>query len=629
MEQQDNISKWQRELFSFKGIKSTFMIEGNINDIYPVHNDDDSFFCNLNELLKEIFEDSGSASSYDLIFCDPLFRFSDPPNPNVRGAALELAKSYQELAKQESEDREKTSGGLSGSGVTQFSDIIRTAITRYGSSSNSEKPIAVIIDFASRFISSPDHLNSDETNIFLNLLYATKNAAIVNESVKTIVLIVDKYNDVPVWFYLNNPNVRTISIPNPDRATREAFLEDFISNVSEDEMFKKLIIEDVEMKALRKKLIDITEGMKLKELEEVLLLYKKSKIPVHEICDAISIYKFGFKENKWETMRDAMSEDIALDIQKRVKGQEQAVEKISRIIKRSVSGLSGMQHSTGGNKPRGIMFLAGPTGTGKTEIVKTVTEILFGDETALIRFDMSEYSAQNADQKLFGAPPGYVGYEGGGQLTNAVKANPFSVLLFDEIEKAHLSIMDKFLQILEDGRMTDGQGNTVYFSETLIFFTSNAGVMEEIIEHGIVIGSKPRISPETPYDEKQKIVEKALEEDTRFKPEVLNRIGKNIIVFNFISKEATEEILEKQITNIISSISHSKSIKILIEQAAMRLLLDKSLEDVVEYGGRGIGNVVENDFLNPLGEYIFDNNVQPENSVKITVSNGAIAFERT
>jgi len=141
-----------------------------------------------------------------------------------------------------------------------------------------------------------------------------------------------------------------------------------------------------------------------------------------------------------------------------------------------------MQHSSESSKPRGILFLAGPTGTGKTEIVKAIAEALFEDEKTLIRFDMSEYTAEHSDQKLFGAPPGYVGYDNGGQLTNAVKNNPFSILLFDEIEKAHPNIMDKFLQILEDGRMTDGQGNTVYFSETLIFFTSNVGISRETID---------------------------------------------------------------------------------------------------------------------------------------------------
>ncbi|MHB9308697.1 AAA family ATPase, partial [Fusobacterium polymorphum] len=124
------------------------------------------------------------------------------------------------------------------------------------------------------------------------------------------------------------------------------------------------------------------------------------------------------------------------------------------------------------------LFFVGPTGVGKTELAKSLASFIFGDENACIRFDMSEYNHEHSDQRLVGAPPGYVGYEAGGQLTNAVKEKPFCVLLFDEIEKAHGRILDKFLQILEDGRLTDGKGETVYFSETIIIFTSNIGAAE-------------------------------------------------------------------------------------------------------------------------------------------------------
>ena len=129
-----------------------------------------------------------------------------------------------------------------------------------------------------------------------------------------------------------------------------------------------------------------------------------------------------------------------------------------------------------GGRPRGVAFLAGPTGVGKTELAKSVTQLLFGDESAYIRFDMSEFSAEHSDQRLIGAPPGYVGYDAGGELTNAVREKPFSVVLFDEIEKAHPRILDKFLQILDDGVLTSGRGDRVYFSESIIIFTSNLGI---------------------------------------------------------------------------------------------------------------------------------------------------------
>jgi hypothetical protein len=582
----------------------------------------------LDEALYQIFNPNDGAEEYDFIFCDPLFGFSGREK-------ADLVSRYQEIAGNQRKDTQALSGRADLRPHTaETSEIVRAMVTQNDTDAPAQKPIVVVVNFASRLVSSPEHLNAAETTMFLNLFYASKNSVRVDGNKKTLILIADKLGDIPAWFYLNNPNVRTLSIPNPDRAAREIYV---------NSCFDALESEALAM--VKSKFIDMTEGMKLLELDELRRLYPKSNIPIENITDTVSIYKFGFKENKWEAMRDKIEKDakndaewqsvidknngyIAFKMSKRVKGQEQAIKKISQIIQRSITGLSGMQHSASGNKPRGIMFLAGPTGTGKTEIVKTVAEFLFGDEKALIRFDMSEYNIKEADQKLFGAPPGYTGYEQGGQLTNAVKSNPFSVLLFDEIEKAHPSIMDKFLQILEDGRMTDGQGNTVYFSETLIFFTSNAGISEEICDtQGRVIERKMIVLPENSYDEIQEKVEAALK--TKFKPEILNRIGKNIIVFNYISEFATKGILDKQLDNIIRGIVRKSRIEILVEESAMKYLIKMCLEkETRENGGRGIGNVVESEFINPLAEYIFAENTQPGNVITVSASDNKIVFER-
>src|SRR5205814_1862259 len=152
----------------------------------------------------------------------------------------------------------------------------------------------------------------------------------------------------------------------------------------------------------------------------------------------------------------------------RVKGQDAVIEQVVPTLIRAKMGMSdvgGGQHSS---KPRGVFFFVGPTGVGKTELSKAIAELIFGDEKAMIRFDMSEYSEEHQQARLIGAPPGYVGFDQGGQLTNAIIEKPFSVVLFDEIEKAHGRILDKFLQILDEGRLTDGMGRTVYFSEAIL-----------------------------------------------------------------------------------------------------------------------------------------------------------------
>jgi len=624
-----SIPKWQRELMSFKGIKSTFIIEGNISDEYPSYKKDEkiytlSEFCQLNEIITNIFNTEETENFYDFLYYDPIFGFFDPFNINLN---LNKVSETVSLFEKKVVSTKENKVNHSGIKMVLDSEIIRASMTESAErKDDSKKSIANIINFASRFVSEPDHMSIDETTFFLNLLYASNNAKEPNQKcVNTLILVVNKSNDIPAWFIINNPNIRMITIPNPDRNIRSSY----INNSQYYDIFREN--QKPEIVKVKDKFIDLTEGMKILELNELRRLYDKSSdIPLEEIADVVSIYKYGFRENKWIQIRDKLKDDMHTVIEKRVKGQQQAVDKIVRVIKRAVVGLSGLQHSSN-TKPRGILFLAGPTGTGKTEIVKTVTELLFEDEKSLIRFDMSEYTAEHADQKLFGAPPGYVGYDNGGQLTNAVKNNPFSVLLFDEIEKAHPNIMDKFLQILEDGRMTDGQGNTVYFTETLIFFTSNVGISKEIFDHntGRVVGRENIISPGETYEVIQEKVEEAMK--NYFKPEVINRIGENIVVFNYINDDASREIAWKQIDSIKTNMQKSNKINIQIEKtdAACEYLYHLCLQDKPKSnGGRGIGNVIEEYFLNPLAEFVFDNNCQENDTIHVKTKNGSLCFDK-
>lgn len=637
MDNMITMAKWQREILSFKGIKSTFIIEGNINDEYPFYTSADGVtevndFYKLNQLIWSLFEDGETNGRYDFLFCDPLFGFSAPEfagsvnEEDVKAMLSGIEGNVQEKKQLIQRLNGKILGNTqySNENIVRISECVRTALT---ARPNKEIPReqwkskAVIVNFASRLLSGPDGLSQDEIAVFLNFMRASTEAIKVDRYRNTLILVVDKINDIPTWVYYNNPNVRVISISNPEKIVRNAYVNRYFKAFSHEN-------EDKELDKIKEHFVDLTDGMKIIEIDELRKLFDKSDLPVKNIADVVSIYKYGFKDDQWAQVRSKVADNFKARIQERVKGQDAAVDQIARVIKRASTGLSGMQHSSGSNKPRGILFLAGPTGTGKTEVVKAVTELLYGDERRCIRFDMSEYNAENADQKLFGAPPGYVGYDKGGQLTNAIKENPFSILLFDEIEKAHSSIMDKFLQILEDGRMTDGQGNTVYFSEALIFFTSNVGISVETKDaDGKVTGRTNLVNPGDKYEIVEDKIKQAM--GVYFKPEVLNRIGNNIVVFNYLDDEAAKLIVDSQIRKINQNVEKRHEIKIEMSNQVTEYFYRQAWNDDVRYnGGRGIGNMVETHYLNPLAEFVFDQNCASGDVIETSIRNEQLNFAR-
>ena len=615
---------WERDILNFKGIKSTFIIEHNIADIYPTfmrsgEADEEVEFFGINRAIYNLFQDGYTKDYYDFLVCDPLFSFSDPLGG---GYTSDIVSYFQGLVENRNSDKEALNGNTLRESYVEdrpirCSEIIREAMTQARTNSDNEaKSIAVIVNYASRFLSGPDGMSVNDVTFFTNLLYASENAVRANRYINTLILIVDKFNDVPAWFYLNNPNVRQVSIPYPDRFVREKYIEKCFRDLNTQEYIKT-----------KNTLVDFTDGLKLLEISEIRRLHQNTGNPISDIIETASVYKYGFKDNPWLQIRDSLPDNMEEEIEKRVKGQEQAIGRIVNIIKRSVTGLSGIQHSAQSSKPRGIFFLSGPTGTGKTEAVKAVTEMIFKDEKALLRFDMSEFSEEHSDQKLFGAPPGYVGYDSGGQLTNAVRNRPFSVLLFDEIEKAHPSIMDKFLQILEDGRMTDGQGNTVYFGETMIFFTSNLGICRDEVDPFTkkVLHREYLVQPGEPYEQIEKKVTDAVQE--AFKPEVMNRIGDNIIVFNYISEESSKAIAGAMLKRINANIKTQMGIDVNISSEAENYVYGLCWQDEPrKFGGRGIGNVIEAQYVNPMSAFFYDQKCISGDTVNISVANDQLTF---
>jgi len=249
--------------------------------------------------------------------------------------------------------------------------------------------------------------------------------------------------------------------------------------------------------------------------------------------------------------------------------------------------------------------------------------LLFGDDSAYIRFDMSEFSAEHSDQRLIGAPPGYVGYDVGGELTNAIREKPFSVVLFDEIEKAHPRILDKFLQILDDGVLTSGRGDRVYFSEAFIIFTSNLGIYK-ISPEGERVA---QVSTEDTFEVISQKVRTEIEKHFKLslgRPEILNRIGENIIVFDFIRPTIAAEIFNDMVNGTIEDLKSSQNISLTFNPAAREILQNLVTSDLSN-GGRGIRNKLEAHLLNPLSRAIFDDGISSGAELAVeSVSAGAV-----
>ncbi|MBQ0162755.1 MAG: ATP-dependent chaperone ClpB [Treponema sp.] len=286
-------------------------------------------------------------------------------------------------------------------------------------------------------------------------------------------------------------------------------------------------------------------------------------------------------------------------LHKRVMGQDEAVAVVSDAIRRNRSGLSDP------NKPLGSFLFIGPTGVGKTELAKTLADFLFNDEKSLTRIDMSEYMEKFSVSRLIGAPPGYVGYDEGGQLTEAVRRRPYSVILFDEIEKAHPDVFNILLQVLDDGRLTDGQGRLVDFKNCIIIMTSNLG-SDLILE----ADTKEKLEAlKEPIDQLLK---------SKFRPEFLNRIDETVM-FSRLDKDCIGQIVKAQIDRVQSRVD-DKHITLCVEQTALDFLIEKGYDPA--FGARPVKRAIQNYLENPLARLMLSDSIKPSSRVKIFHENG-------
>jgi len=591
--------RWLRDLLRFLPLKAQFVLSGNVRDLQL---SEVALGTVAAQPLAAVVGTELTRAGYSgVMLYEPLAGFRQLSIPGAAPSSSSLLERF---------GLQPGANGTAPAGVELFG----ATFERLAAPAPADPPVALIVDFASRLTVRNEALSPVEHQMFTRALVlshiakARPSGTPPRPFFNPVFWIVDKEGDLPDWLLIDNPRIRHIPIAKPEHRARRILASSLLRGLKNGKT-----ADSRAMQAATTSFVEQTEGLLLVDLTAIAQLGRSEDLEISQIGEAVRRYKVGVTEDPWAKIDRGKIRNGFHFIQERVKGQDHAVTHILDIVKRAVTGVGASRR---GNRPRGVAFLAGPTGVGKTELAKTLTSLLFGDEGAYIRFDMSEFSAEHSDQRLIGAPPGYVGYDVGGELTNAVREKPFSVVLFDEIEKAHPRILDKFLQVLDDGVLTSGRGDRVYFSETFIIFTSNLGIFK-VGQDGTRTAN---VTSEDPLVQVQERVRAEIERHFKLtlnRPEILNRIGENVLVFDFIRPAIAEQIFRTMVQDILDGVRSSHSIDVSLDDAARLQLAALCLADLSN-GGRGIRNKVEAHLVNPLARALFDSEVLLSQPIAIT-----------
>lgn len=683
--------KWQIDFDSFFDVFGTYVIDGHIDDLQPIVAEDgtvdykpltdyfvDRFYTTREEDKKcVIVYDPTESEDKRFTICVPYeeeVKQSDQPSDDPdsieydRRYSEHLAQHFWEILHEEKIEKQLITHNAGG--VTLDMARIHYAMTEqrrmtgnemirsfhdfwesFRQSMSNVTGYIFIIKMTSRLLTNgaTNGLAVDELMLFRELLSIAQNSE--GDDGSKLIVLANKVTDLPMWFTDEsiNPFVKKLTIDKPSEENKKAFFDQMVEEESFGEEFNRKYREAIAWREGEERRPDETESPMEKKIKRKFLAYtndftmrqlKHYQTFVengHTVNDpdklgfSVSTFKAGALQNPWEDEEKVRTIlNIKEMVERKIKGQGQAMTTVQNILTRAAIGLDRVDNP---NAPRVVLFLAGPTGTGKTEICKQIAEVIFGSEDRIVRFDMSEYGQDHSDQKLFGAPPGYVGYEEGGKLTNAMKAEPFSLVLFDEIEKAHGSILDKFLQILGDGRLTDGKGETVSFTDAIIAITSNAGVTsptpktpQELEDMEKKMGNEPRpereinmsaviemerenVSPDEIYEQVKSYMRYNVKHYfccTLNRPELYGRIEDSLVYYNYIGREAVRTISDNKIKAIAAVAKDDFQLAAVECPEEVKAKIAEYCQDehVRSMGARGIGKAVNTLFNGSLANFL-------------------------
>ncbi len=450
-------------------------------------------------------------------------------------------------------------------------------------------PAVVIVNLAELALNSPDRADSGDRRLLGTLVKAMTEAREIGTVRNLLILLADDLATAPSWLYRDRPYLQVIAVPRPSTDERRVFLWE---NRAKFHGAAGAADPDESIRVLA----NLSEGMAINELDGLWRTSALVQVRLDQPRELMQRVVFGQRQDHWRRVGERVG-DAQEFLSGRVFGQEAAVARMARALRAATLGIDFQSDPYSAEaRPKGVFFFVGPTGVGKTELARALSAFIFDDETAMARFDMSTFSEAHAAERLAGAPPGYIGHERGGELTNRVNQRPFSVLLFDEIEKAHAVVFDKFLQILDDGRLTDGLGRTAYFSQTLIIFTSNLGAAESYrwIEQKTIPS----------YEEVAAHFESKVRDHFTNKlgrPELLGRIGNGIIAFDILRPQVIATISGKFLHQLASSASR-RGVRLTLDMPPILAEVEREITTGggIALGARGIRDVLDRIVRDPL-----------------------------